>query len=89
MEGLAECKMMYERNYYKWKRAKGNHAKPKQRCPRCNNEVNFELLYDGPGLAFGTLQFFTYPNVHAYKCPICPYFEPISKELAPAIIKGK
>jgi hypothetical protein len=70
---------MRYRYYHLWRAVKGEHKKELKPCPRCSNNVHYYLAYD-------VVDFFF--KIYAYKCPICPNFEPIPKELATAIIKG-
>jgi hypothetical protein len=81
--------MVYvERNYYEWKKEKGEHRKPLATCVRCNNQVQYVLCSDGDGIGFPGIWTFKYNKTYAFVCPICPHHEIISKELARAIIKG-
>ena len=77
-------------NSYKanWKKVKGNYKKEKQVCERCKNEVEYELCSESEGIGFGGMVLLSTKNFYVYKCPICPNIEPISNELAKAILKG-
>jgi predicted nucleic acid-binding Zn ribbon protein len=75
-----------QRNFYKWVKVKGISVKPLSTCPRCQNNVKYELVSDGVGVGLPGFWTFKYNKVYAYKCPVCPNFEEITKELAKAII---
>lgn len=82
--------MVYvERNYYEWKKEKGNHLKPMEICKRCSNQVQYALCSDGDGIGFPGLWTFKYNKRYAFVCPVCPNFEEVPRELARALIKGK
>ena len=71
-----------------WKKVEGNFKKESQNCPRCNNNVQYELCYESEGIGFGSAVLFATKKYYVYKCPICPSIEPISTEVAKAIMKG-
>ena len=71
-----------------WKKVSGNYKKDEAVCSRCNNNVKYELCYDSEGLGFGGFVLLSTKKYYVYKCPICPNFEPVSSELAKAIMKG-
>jgi hypothetical protein len=71
-----------------WKKVKGDYKKEKQICERCSNEVQYELCKENEGLGFGGLVMVATKNFYVYKCPICPNIEPLSNEVAKAIMKG-
>ena len=71
-----------------WKPVKGNYTQAKKICPRCNNNVSYELAWDGDGYGMPGIWTFKYNKIYVFKCPICPNFEPLSKESAKAILKG-
>lgn len=73
---------------FKWKQVKGNYLKAKQVCPRCNNEVQYSLVWDGEGIGIAGFNLVNTKRAYAYKCPICPNFEVVSNEVAKAILKG-
>jgi hypothetical protein len=73
---------------YDWKNVKGNLKSPLKLCPRCGNNVCYQLVFDGDGYGFPGLWTFKYNKIYAFKCPICPNYELVEKELAKAIIKG-
>lgn len=72
-----------------WKPVKANIRKEPQVCERCNNNVQYLLVYSG-GLGLNLSNWFESRSdkLYAFKCPICPRTEPISTELANALIKG-
>lgn len=57
-------------------------------CPRCHNETRYVLVWDADEFGFPGLLAFKYNKRYALKCPICPNFELLSKEVATAILKG-
>ena len=71
---------------WKWKPAPGNVKKKPQTCPRCKNQVQYFLAYDGDGWGFPGIWTFKLKQHYAYKCPICPNFEPLAKEEAKALL---
>ena len=75
------------RFYAEWKPVKGGFKKEQQKCPRCNNIVHYFLACDGGFDLFSILES-PYSKRYAYKCPICPNFEPVDDQVAKAIIKG-
>jgi hypothetical protein len=72
----------------KWKKVSGNFKKSKQTCLRCNNEVQYELCSASEGFGFGPFVLLPINTCYVYKCPICPVIEPLSKQVAKAIMKG-
>lgn len=68
---------------------KGGHQKDYGVCPRCNNNKPYKLVYDASEYGLVGILTFKYNKMYAFKCPVCPNFEYISKELAQAIIKGR
>lgn len=66
-----------------WKKAKGNRLGAEETCPRCRNRVHYFLAY-----VCDSILFVEHNKHYAFKCPICPNFEQISKELANAIMRG-
>lgn len=80
---------IYTTSYkFNWKPVKGNVPKKHMTCPRCNNEVDYFLAWDGEGMGIGGATFLTFKKAYVYKCPICPNYEELSQEVAKAIIKG-
>ena len=80
---------MYVNSYSaNWRKVKGNFKSSKQLCPRCNNQVEYDLCSDSEGVGFGGIVMFATKTYYVYKCPICPNIEPVSNEVAKAIIKG-
>ena len=80
---------MYVDDYdVKWKKVAGNFKKAKQTCSRCKNEVQYELCSASEGIGFGTFVLLPTKTFYVYKCPICPVIEPLSKQVAKAIMKG-
>jgi hypothetical protein len=77
-----------QRYDFEWKEVKGVRKKTMQVCPRCQNNVEYFLASDGDGIGFPGIWTYKYSKVYAYKCPICPNFEEVQKEVAKAIIKG-
>jgi hypothetical protein len=73
---------------FNWKPVKGNYTKPKQLCPRCNNEVQYSLVWDGEGIGFGGFNLINTRKAYAFKCPICPNYDAVTNEVAKAILKG-
>ena len=70
-----------------WKLVKGNFTKSKQLCSRCNNEVSYQLVWDGDGIGMPGIWTLKYKKYYAFKCPICPQFEPVSAETVKAVMK--
>ena len=68
----------------KWNKAKGNHLRAEETCPRCKNRVQYFLAY-----ACDSTFFVEHNKQYAFKCPICPNFNEISKELANSIMRDK
>lgn len=80
---------IYSNRYnLEWKKVKGNFTKETQVCPRCKNTVRYELVSDGDEIGLLGILTYKYAKFYAYKCPICPNYEPLSKEVAKAIMKG-
>lgn len=73
---------------FEWKPVKGDFKKAKHVCPRCNNDVSYFLAWDAEGIGIGGFNLINTKKVYAYKCPICPNFEPVLNEVAKAILKG-
>jgi len=71
-----------------WKKVPGNYKKESVICPRCNNKVNYELVFESEGIGFGGIVLLATKKYYAYKCPICTNFDIIPTELAKAIMKG-
>lgn len=46
----------------------------KTKCPRCNNEGEFRLAWDGVKGLFGMWWSW---RVAVYHCPICPYYQEV------------
>ena len=78
----------YIRYEFKWKPVKGNFTQEKKKCPRCHNEVKYFLAWDGEGLGFGAWTLIHTKKAYAYKCPICPNYEPLMNEVVKAIMKA-
>ncbi len=76
------------RHGFEWKPVKGNYKKEKQVCARCKNEVNYFLAWDAEGIGIGGFNLINTRKAYAYKCPVCPNFEPVLNEIAKAILKG-
>lgn len=76
------------RNTPEWKPAKVPALRPSAVCPRCHNTVQYSLVWDGDGFGFPGLLTFKYNKHYAFKCPICPNFEPVSPAVAEALLKG-
>jgi hypothetical protein len=76
------------RNYNEWKPAKGGYQREASLCPRCHNMTEYTLVWDGSGIGLPGIWTFKYNKQYALKCPICPNFEPVSNEVAEALIKG-
>ena len=75
-----------DRHNWDWKPVPGNVKKKPQACPRCNNQVQYFLAYDGDGWGFPGIWTFKLKQHYAFKCPICPNFEPLAKEEAKALL---
>jgi hypothetical protein len=76
------------RQNWDWKPATGKVKKEPQKCPRCNNDVQYFLVYDGDGLGLPGIWTLKMKQHYAFKCPICPNFVPVAKEEAKALISG-
>lgn len=74
---------MRYRNYYLWKAVDGVPRKT-QRCPRCNNVGSFKFVWDCETY----ILWHPVGKFYAYKCPTCPHVEPVTDELAEALIRG-
>ena len=74
------------RHTFNWKAVKGDIPKKSMVCPRCNNQVDYFLAWDGEGVGIGNLILAT-NKAYVYKCPICPNYEEISQQFAKALIK--
>lgn len=69
-----------------WKQDKDKIKKEvKQICPRCNNSVNYELVWDSESIGIAGLQLLNLKKYYAFKCPICPNFEPLTSEVVKAL----
>ena len=75
-----------DRHNWDWKPVPGNVKKKPQACPRSNNQVQYFLAYDGDGWGFPGIWTFKLKQHYAFKCPICPNFEPLAKEEAKALL---
>lgn len=71
-----------------WTKVCGDYKKEMQTCPRCGNDVAYELCYESDGVGIANVILFAIKKYYAYKCPICPNFELVPSELAKAILKG-
>jgi hypothetical protein len=75
-------------NYnFNWKPVKGS-LKKSVVCPRCHNKVEYNLCSDSARFGFLIGPHLKYGHVYAWKCPICPNHEEVSKQVAKAIIRG-
>jgi hypothetical protein len=73
-----------------WKKDKdGIKKKEKQVCSRCNNNVQYELVWDAEGVGFAGIQLINFKKYYAFKCPICPNIEPLTNEIVYAIKRSK
>jgi hypothetical protein len=61
-----------------WKVVKQSLTVPKI-CPRCNNNVDFVLVYDKIGITVLGLWLVPTKIIYALHCPICRHYEDISK----------
>lgn len=61
-----------------WEVVKGS-KQIKKVCPRCNNEVNFNLVYDHDTITWFDIPLFKTKTHYAIHCPVCIYTETISK----------
>lgn len=60
-----------------------NSKRVNKRCPRCNNIVDFELVFDVEGLGIeSTIFFLKTKKFYAIHCPICVHYEVVSKKAA-------
>jgi len=50
-------------------------------CPRCHNEVDFQLVYEKVGIMFFTVLVMPTKTIFALHCPICIQVEDVSKEI--------
>ena len=73
---------------YNWKPVKGCCQKKAVRCERCNNNTERFLAWDGNGYGIPGILTFSPVKIYAWKCPICPAYEDVEREVAKAIIKG-
>lgn len=70
-----------------WKDVKENIEKNElEECPRCHNEVRYKLVWDSGGIGLAGVTLINTNKIYAYKCPICPNFVPVDKEVAKALI---
>jgi predicted nucleic-acid-binding Zn-ribbon protein len=75
---------IYSYNSPKWKPL-GMKQKVTDKCPRCGNTVDFQLVYDDEGLsALGKVIVRT-NRVYALHCPICVYVGQINKGTAKSL----
>lgn len=76
------------RQNFEWKEEKNGIEKSElQDCPRCKNKVRYRLAWDSEGIGIAGFNVINTKKVYAYKCPICPHFEPLDREVAKAIIE--
>ena len=81
---------LYNRNFNKWNLVDGNFKQESKKCPRCNNEVQYLLHWDNDSsVGISIFEIIKFHRYYAFKCPICPNFEAVEKEVAKAIIKGE
>lgn len=60
-----------------------NSKRVNKQCSRCNNIVDFELVYDVEGIGVeNTIFFITTKKFYAIHCPICVHYEAVSKKAA-------
>jgi len=55
-------------------------------CPRCNNNVDFVLVYDKTGIGFFDKMLITTKTHYALHCPICLYYDDILKSVCKNLI---
>jgi len=71
-----------------------NAGKVRRKCPRCSNEVEFQLLWNKSGLEVGipVVSWFTDATVlsthkqYHLGCPVCGYLEEINRDVAKGLI---
>jgi len=76
------------RSRHDWKPVNGGSRTKAVLCPRCKNEVEYYLAWDGTGWGVPGIFTIAITKVYAFKCPICPCYEELSAEVAKAIVKG-
>jgi predicted nucleic-acid-binding Zn-ribbon protein len=60
-----------------------NSKRVSKQCPRCRNITDFELVYDVEGLGIeNTIFFLKTKTFYAIHCPICVYYQDVSKSTA-------
>ena len=69
-----------DRHNWDWTPVRRNLEKSSQVCPRCNNQVKYFLAFDGEAWGFLGVWTFKRKQHYAFKCPICPNFEPVAKQ---------
>ncbi len=74
------------RYHHDWRPVKGSILRDIQICQRCKNEVRYLLVYDGDGIGFPGIWTYKLKQYYAFKCPICPSFEEVTKEEAQYLI---
>ena len=55
-----------DRHNWDWKPVPGNVKKKPQACPRCNNQVQYFLAYDGDGWGFPGIWTFKLKQHYAF-----------------------
>jgi len=76
-----------DRYQWDWKPVAGSIRRAQQVCPRCRNQVQYFLAYDGDGYGLPGILTFKLKQHYAFKCPICPNFDKVAKEEAKSIIR--
>ena len=66
---------------FNWKVVKNSKTTPKM-CPRCKNQVEYELVKDSEGIGIGFITLVPIITRYALKCPICPEAEEITRAVA-------
>jgi len=66
---------------FNWKVVK-NSKTTSRLCPRCNNQVEYQLVKDSEGIGIGMWTLIPIVNRYALKCPICPEAEEITRGVA-------
>ena len=77
------------RNYPVFFKVKGDITETEKICTRCDNKVAYELVYIADGVGFPGIWTLKYNKHYFYKCPICPNYDPVDKEVAKALITTK
>ena len=66
---------------FNWKVVKNSKTSSRM-CPRCNNQVEYQLVKDSEGIGIGMWTLIPIVTRYALKCPICPHAEEVSRKVA-------